>query len=114
MSGPLLSTMMGASVMTAAMAGPAAADDISAKAQVCTLCHGPGGVPAGPAIPVIWGQQENYLVKELHDYRAGDRDNAMMAPVAAHIAQEDTRPMAAYFAAKTWPRSQGQGAGPAP
>jgi cytochrome c553 len=26
-----------------------------------------------------------------------------MAPVAAGIAQPDTRPIAAYFAAKTWP-----------
>jgi len=60
-------------------------------------------MPTSSTIPVIWGQQQNYLVKQVHDYRAGDRNNPVMSPVAAGVKQEDTRPLAAYFAAKTWP-----------
>ena len=52
-----------------------AADDIEAKAQACAACHGQNGVPTDPkTIPIIWGQQQSYLVKQLHDYRSGDRD----------------------------------------
>jgi cytochrome c553 len=107
-----LSIIFATAVIVAAM--PAAADDIEAKAQVCTLCHGANGVPVGPEIPVIWGQLEGYLVKQLHDFRAGDRYNALMAPSAAGIAQEDTRPIGAYFAAKAWPKQAPSSAGPDP
>jgi cytochrome c553 len=80
-----------------------AADDIEAKAQMCAACHGENGVPTDPkTIPTIWGQQESYIVKELHDYRSGDRDNPIMSPIAKSLAQDDLRKIAAYFAAKTW------------
>jgi cytochrome subunit of sulfide dehydrogenase len=103
---------MCAAVVLSAVAPAIAADDIESRVQVCGLCHGTNGATAGPAIPVIWGQQQNYLVKELHDYRAGDRYNALMTPVASGFTPEDTRKLAAYFSAKPWPKSPGNGAGP--
>ena len=101
----LLSTIFCAGVGFAVMAVPAyAADDIEAKAQTCATCHGQNGVPIDPkTIPIIWGQQQSYLVKQLHDYRSGDRDNPIMSPIAKGLAQEDLRKIAAYFAAKSWP-----------
>ena len=81
-----------------------AADDIEAKAQACAACHGQNGVPTDPkTIPIIWGQQQSYLVKQLHDYRSGDRDSSIMSPIAKQLAREDLRKIAAYFAAKSWP-----------
>jgi cytochrome c553 len=94
----------GAAAIFAILVLPAAAQDsIESKVQVCGACHGTDGVPTSPTIPIIWGQQQNYLVKQLHDYRAGDRTNPIMTPLAAGIKQEDTRPIGAYFAGKTWP-----------
>ena len=58
------------------------------------------------------GQQQSYLVKQLHDFRAGDRSNAIMASMAQTVKQEDLRKVAAYFAGKTWPA--GHPASPAP
>jgi cytochrome c553 len=105
MSRRFIATIFGAGVSFAVIAIPAhAADDIEAKAQVCAGCHGENGVPTDPkTIPIIWGQQQSYLVKQLHDYRSGDRDNPIMSPVAKGLAQEDLRKIAAYFAAKPWP-----------
>ena len=95
----LFPTMLGAVAILAAVAAPAAADDIEARVQVCGTCHGPNGEPADPkTMPIIWGQQENFLVKQLHDYRAGDRNNPIMASMAKTLSQEDLRPAAAYFA----------------
>jgi cytochrome c553 len=109
------SSIFGAAILVAAVTLPAAAaDDVESKAQVCGVCHGQNGVPTSSTIPVIWGQQQNYLVKQLHDYRAGDRSNPIMSPVATGIKQEDTRPTAAYFAAKTWPAHKAADAPAAP
>ena len=97
--------MLGAWAALTLAAGVArAADDIEAKAQTCAACHGENGTPTDPKIiPVIWGQQESYIVKQLHDYRSGDRENPIMTPIAKDLAQEDLRKIARYFAAKPWP-----------
>ena len=108
--------IFGAGVVFAVTAVPAyAADDIAAIAQKCATCHGQTGVPTNPnTIPVIWGQQESYLVKQLHDYRSGDRDNQVMARIAKGLAQEDLRKMGAYFAAKSWPTPHAAAASASP
>src|SRR5690242_11726035 len=81
-----------------------AADDMDAKAQPCAACHGNNGVPSDPkTIPVIWGQEQSYLMKQLRDFRNGERQSAVMSPLAKNLAEGDLRPMAAYFAAKPWP-----------
>jgi cytochrome c553 len=100
----------------AVMVVPAhAADDIEAKAQTCASCHGQNGVPVDPkTIPIIWGQQQSYLVKQLHDYRSDDRDNPIMSPIAKAVAQEDLRKIAAYFAAKSWPAQHADDASASP
>jgi cytochrome c553 len=101
----LFSAAFGAGFSFAVTAMPAsAADDIAAKAQQCAACHGENGVSADPkTIPTIWGQQQSYLVKQLHDFRSGDRESPIMSPIAKDLAQEDLRKIAAYFAAKRWP-----------
>ena len=108
----LLLTLCGVVGIIAVLAAPAlAADDIEAKAQTCAACHGANGVPIDPkTMPIIWGQQANYLYKELHDYKSGDRKSPIMAPVVADISLPDLRQLANYFAAKPWPPKQGSDA----
>ena len=112
----IISTIFGAGVGFAIMVVPAyAADDIEEKAQLCAACHGVNGVPTDPkTIPVIWGQQQSYLVKQLHDYRSGDRDNPIMSSMAKGLAQDDLRKIAAYFAAKGWPAQNATAASASP
>ncbi len=105
----LSSSIFCAAAIFAVVSVPAdAQDSIEAKVQVCAACHGQNGVPTDPkTIPIIWGQQVSYLVKQLHDYRNGERENATMAIIAKGLTLQDLRPIAAYFAAKTWPAKQG-------
>jgi cytochrome c553 len=101
--------------VVAFIAVPAKADEIDAKVQTCSQCHGQSGEPSDPKIiPIIWGQQENYLYKELHDYHSGDRASPIMAPVVKDISLEDLRKVAANFAAKTWPVQNTGAAGQPP
>jgi cytochrome c553 len=85
------------------LAAPAGADGIEDKLQVCMSCHGDNGKPIDPTIPTIWGQTEYFLVKQLHDYKSGDRDNVVMASFARRLTQAELRPAAAYLSRKTWP-----------
>jgi len=111
-----LPTIFGTLIISAALAAPAsAAEGIDAKLQTCSSCHGDNGVPIDATIPIIWGQTEAFLVKQLHDYKSGDRDNQVMATMTKGLAQMDLRPAAAYFASKGWPaRSAPAGAAPPP
>jgi len=85
------------------LAAPASAQTLEAKLQVCSACHGANGEPINATTPVIWGQTEYMIVKQLHDYKVGDRANPIMAPMAQILTQQELRPAAAFFAGKTWP-----------
>jgi cytochrome c553 len=64
-------TIFGTLVILAALATPAgAAEGIEAKLQVCSSCHGENGQPIDATIPIIWGQTEYFIVKQLHDYKS--------------------------------------------
>jgi cytochrome c553 len=71
--------------------------------QVCNTCHGANGVPRNATIPVIWGQQENYLVKQLHDFQTGDRKFEVMSWMAETLSQGELEPVATSLAKKIWP-----------
>src|SRR5256885_3448109 len=92
-----------------------AADEIEAKAQLCAACHGDKGTPADPkTIPDIWGQEQSYLMKQMRDFRNGERASAIMSPIAKNLAEGDLRKIAAYFAAKTWPSRRASAKPPLP
>jgi cytochrome c553 len=76
---------------------------LGAKVLVCNTCHGDNGVPRAAVTPIIWGMQESYLVKQLHDFQSGDRDNEVMTWMATALSQAELAPVAAYFAKKNWP-----------
>jgi len=100
----ILSAVFGVAIALAFAVPVQAADEIEAKAQPCAACHGVKGVPTDPkTIPVIWGQQESYLMKQLRDFRNGERASPVMLPIAKGLAENDLRKMAAYFAGKAWP-----------
>src|SRR5438067_6519604 len=103
------------SAITVAIAPAHAADEVEAKAQPCAACHGANGVPTDPkTIPVIWGQEQSYLMKQLRDFRNGERKSAVMSPIAKDLAEGDLRKVAAYFAAKPWPARRASAKPPLP
>jgi cytochrome c553 len=99
-----LPAIFGSLVILAVLGAPAgAAEGIEEKLQVCSTCHGENGQPIDATIPIIWGQTEYFLVKQLHDYKSGDRENLVMASFAKRFTQAELRPAAAYLSKKSWP-----------
>jgi cytochrome c553 len=86
--------------------GARAADGMEAKAELCSGCHGEQGLPQETATPIIWGQTEGYLYIQLRDYKKGTRKNDIMSEVTASLERQDMFDLAAYFAAKPWPKTQ--------
>jgi cytochrome c553 len=112
----LFLTIFGAGIGLVVVAVPAHAEDaVEAKVQLCAACHGQNGVPTDPkTIPIIWGQERAYLFKQMRNYRNGERENAIMTPLAKAVAEEDLRKIAAYFAAKPWPLQKAAATPPPP
>jgi cytochrome c553 len=82
---------------------PSSQAEFGAKLLVCNACHGENGVPKNATIPVIWGQQENYLVKQLHDFQSGDRNFEVMSWMTINFTPAELTTAAAGFAKKSWP-----------
>ena len=71
------------------------------KAEACASCHGKeGNAPTTSLFPKLAGQHEDYLVKALHDYKAGNRKNAIMSGMATPLSDKDITALAAYFASQ--------------
>jgi cytochrome c553 len=84
---------------------------LGAKLLVCNTCHGDNGVPRSIATPIIWGLQENYLIKQLHDFQSGNRDNEVMLWMSTALTPAELGLAATHFANKSWP-ARAAGAGP--
>lgn len=99
--------------VTLSLAMPAAAADAKVVAvkpdpakgeaiatQVCSACHTFDGSRGVPANPILQNQHPEYLAKQLADYKAGARDNAIMKGFASTLSAEDMKNVAAFYASK--------------
>jgi cytochrome c553 len=90
--------------LAAIIAGPVHAGDAEAgkaKSAVCAGCHGMDGNSMVPTFPSLAGQHAGYIFKQLSEFKAGDRKDPVMAPMAMPLSEEDMHDLAAYFAAQT-------------
>ncbi len=78
----------------------AAAAEQTAK-TVCAACHGADGNGVIALNPKLAGQHSDYLAKQLHDFKAGKRANAVMSGMAANLSDDDIKGLANYFASQT-------------
>jgi cytochrome c553 len=68
------------------------------KAGACAACHGLDGNSADPQYPKLAGQHELYIARQLTLFKAGERVNPIMQPMAAPLSAQDMRDIGAYFA----------------
>ncbi len=79
----------------------AAAKGDPAKGQTlagaCAACHGMDGNSAVSVNPNLAGQHADYIAKQLAEFKAGTRANAIMAGMAAGLTPEAMADLGAYF-----------------
>jgi cytochrome c553 len=78
-------------------ADPAKGQVLSAACQACHVADGTRGLAANP---ILQGQHPEYLVKQLTEFKAGKRKNAIMTGMAAPLGEEDMKHIAAFYGSK--------------
>jgi cytochrome c553 len=109
-----LNTISAAAIVAVSMTGPAQANEPAAAAPtgdakageakagtICIACHGPQGNSLVPLWPKLAGQHPDYLLKQLMDFKAGNRVNEQMSPMAAPLTDQEMLDLAAYYTSQT-------------
>ncbi|MDX1656207.1 MAG: c-type cytochrome [Candidatus Competibacteraceae bacterium] len=91
------SLFLGSAINAQAEGDPSAG---AQKAATCAACHGQNGVSNNPEWPNLAGQHALYTVKQLQEFKSGDRVNATMNGMAAPLSEQDMEDLAAYFASQ--------------
>ncbi len=94
--------LMAASALAAGTPGAPKPDAAKgqATAATCIACHTADGSRGAPANPILQGQHPEYIVKQLAEFKAGKRVNAIMQGMAAPLSEADMRNVAAFYASK--------------
>jgi cytochrome c553 len=94
--------------LSALASAPTHAADLVAgkeKAELCTGCHGEGGISQTENIPSLAGQLDQFVQWQLVFFRAGTRKSEQMQPIVEQISNDDIRNLGAYFASLAPPRA---------
>lgn len=101
-----------AALGTLVLAAPGLADTLSDSAQraqklaveVCSSCHGPGGVSISPTFPDLAGQNKDYLVAQLtafREHRRGEQAaHDFMYGMARSLDDSTIHALAEFFSAE--------------
>jgi cytochrome c553 len=69
--------------------------------SVCSGCHGADGNTANAELyPNLAAQNPDYIVLQLHNFKSGERPNAVMKAIATSLQEPDMLALAAYFGAQ--------------
>jgi cytochrome c553 len=71
-----------------------------ARLGLCAACHGESGVATAKGIPHLAGQDRDYLVAALRQYRSGERRAAAMRAASGALSDADIAALADWYAAQ--------------
>lgn len=109
MHGPRLALLLCGLVSQAALAvgNAPAGQEIAMQgngkgATACVGCHGANGEGnAAAGFPRLAGLNDQYLAKQLQDYKQDSRQNPIMKPIAAVLENQERLDVAAYYSGMT-------------
>ena len=78
-----------------------ATGDATRGIPACSSCHGDSGNSAGATYPKLAAQHATYIVKQLTNFKSGERANAIMSPYAAKLTDDEMKNLGAYLSAQT-------------
>ena len=108
MKSMFVAMLAASSVASAATAGDPAkgaalygAGDAARAIPACVSCHGPAGNAVIAQNPKLAAQHEAYIVKQLANFKSGERNNAIMGPIAKGLTDDEARNLAAFLNAQS-------------
>lgn len=82
-----------------AESGAAPGKTVEDLSKTCAACHAADGNGTNAQYPRLAGQYHDYLARALHEYKSGDRKNAIMAGFVATLSDADIDALSRYYAA---------------
>ena len=70
----------------------------STAQTICSACHGVDGNSLLPVNPIIAGQHEDYIYRQLKMFKSGARKNTRMLGIANTLSDDDMVQLSKYFA----------------
>lgn len=88
---------------------PRIGDPVAGKSKslLCQGCHGEDGNSLSTLVPKLAGQNDGYIIKQIHNFQAGIRKHAIMNDLAMTVNDDDLADIAAYFSSR--PKMKGAG-----
>lgn len=71
--------------------------DAARNIPACVSCHGAAGNSTIVQNPRLAAQHDQYLVKELQNFKGGSRNNAIMTPIAKALTDAEMTNIAAWL-----------------
>jgi cytochrome c553 len=90
---PVLSLLLAAAAQPGLPSAPA-------ELGLCAACHGRTGMAVAPGVPDLAGQDRDYLIAALGQYRSGARDASAMRAAAGALSAADIQALASWYAAQ--------------
>jgi cytochrome c553 len=97
MNGRICLFLLGISLASDAAMAMSAEERVASQ---CSTCHGAQGQASSPIFPSLAGQNREYLVKQLQDFKAGRRKSETMSPQVADLSPADIEGLAEFFSSK--------------
>jgi cytochrome c553 len=79
---------------------PDPAKGAAISTSVCVACHTNDGSRGIATNPILQGQHPEYLVKQLTEFKAGLRENAIMRGMASALSEADMKNVASFYSGK--------------
>jgi cytochrome c553 len=96
-----LIAVVAAMALTGVSVAAGNATDGKAKSASCAACHGADGNSVNPGWPKLAGQGAQYIVKQLADFKANNRNDPLMSAQAVALSSQDMDDLAAFFSSQT-------------
>jgi len=80
-------------------AGAAPGKTVQDIAKTCEVCHAADGNGTAAQYPRLAGQYHDYLERAMHEYKNGERQNAIMAGFVKTLSDADIDALARYYGA---------------
>ena len=94
----LLACALAGNAFAAEESGAAPGKSVQDLAKPCAACHAADGNGTAAQYPRLAGQYHDYLERAMHEYKTGDRQNAIMAGFVKTLSDADIDALARYFA----------------
>ena len=100
MMGQLIRTALACVLVFGMSAVQADVETGRAKAKMCVVCHGEFGISMLPNAPNLAGQPQDYLARQLRDFRDGKRPATIMHQISKGLTEDQIVAVSAYWSAQ--------------